>query len=68
MTQPLSRFRVAYAGAARRTRQIVAGALLDHENATLIDIRNTGYVAYWVREYVDGTDAAPPPPPLRTPR
>jgi hypothetical protein len=38
-------------GAARRTGQIMAGVLLDHYSATLQEIRSTGYVAYWVREF-----------------
>jgi hypothetical protein len=38
-------------GAARRTGQLMAGVLLDHYSATLAEIRSTGYVAYWVREF-----------------
>ena len=38
-------------GAARRTGQILAGVLLDHYGATMQEIRSTGYVAYWVREF-----------------
>ena len=37
--------------AARRTGQVFAGALLDHYSATLRDIRETGYLAYWAREF-----------------
>jgi hypothetical protein len=38
-------------GAARRTGQIVAGGLLDHYRAAMEEIRATGYVAYWAREF-----------------
>ena len=38
-------------GAARRTGQIFAGALLDHYSTTMQEIRGTGFVAYWVREF-----------------
>jgi len=38
-------------GAARRTGQILAGVLLAHYSATMEEIRRTGYVAYWVREF-----------------
>ncbi len=38
-------------GAARRTGQIFAGTLLNHYSATMQEIRATGYVAYWVREF-----------------
>jgi hypothetical protein len=38
-------------GAARRTGQIFAGVLLDHYSATMQEIRGTGFVAYWVREF-----------------
>jgi hypothetical protein len=38
-------------GAARRTGQIFAGVLLDHYSATLQEIRGTGFVAYWMREF-----------------
>ena len=31
--------------------QIVAGVLLDHYGATMHEIRATGYVSYWVREF-----------------
>jgi hypothetical protein len=37
--------------AARRTGQVFAGALLDHYSETLREIRNTGYLAYWTREF-----------------
>jgi hypothetical protein len=38
-------------GAARRTGQILAGVLLDHYGSAMQEIRNTGYVAYWAREF-----------------
>lgn len=38
-------------GAARRTRQVLAGVLLDHYSATMEEIRRTGYLAYWMREF-----------------
>jgi hypothetical protein len=38
-------------GAALRTGQIFAGVLLDHYSATMQEIRNTGYLAYWMREF-----------------
>ena len=38
-------------GAARRTGQLIAGALLDHYSATLAEIRGAGFVTYWVREF-----------------
>ena len=38
-------------GAARRTGQMMSGALLDHYRATMADIAGTGYAAYWAREY-----------------
>jgi len=38
-------------GAARRTGQLFAGVLLDHYGATLHEIRTTGFVTYWVREF-----------------
>ncbi|MBI3698590.1 MAG: hypothetical protein HY238_27585 [Acidobacteria bacterium] len=37
--------------AARRTGQVFAGALLDHYAATLQEIRETGYLPYWTREF-----------------
>jgi len=37
--------------AARRTGQLFAGALLDHYAQTLKDIRETGYLGYWAREF-----------------
>lgn len=37
--------------AARRTGQLFAGALLDHYTQTLKDIRETGYLGYWAREF-----------------
>jgi hypothetical protein len=39
------------ASAARRTRELCAGALFDHYTATLAEIRQTGYLAYWAREF-----------------
>ncbi len=38
-------------GAARRTRQILAASLLDHYSATMQEIRDVGYLAYWKREF-----------------
>ena len=38
-------------GAARRTGQIFAGVLLDHYSATMQEIRDTGFAAYWAREF-----------------
>jgi hypothetical protein len=38
-------------GAAVRTGQIFAGSLLDHYRATLGEIRESGFMNYWVREY-----------------
>ena len=38
-------------GAARRTGWIVAEVLLDHYRTTTQEIRSTGYMAYWVREF-----------------
>ena len=37
--------------AARRTGQLFAGALLDHYTQTLKEIRETGYLSYWAREF-----------------
>jgi len=37
--------------AARRTGQVFAGALLDHYAVTLKEIRSTGYLNYWTREF-----------------
>jgi hypothetical protein len=37
--------------AARRTGQFFAAGLLDHYRATLSEIRETGYLAYWKREF-----------------
>ncbi len=42
--------RVAVAG-TRRTGQVLAQGLLDHYRTTLADIRQTGYVRYWAREF-----------------
>jgi hypothetical protein len=38
-------------GAARRTGQIFAGVLLDHYSAATKEIRDTGFAAYWMREF-----------------
>ena len=38
-------------GAARRTGQFFAGVLLDHYSATMLEIRSTGFMAYWIREF-----------------
>jgi hypothetical protein len=37
--------------ATLRTGRLFAGALLDHYRATLVEIRETGYLAYWRREF-----------------
>ena len=37
--------------AARRTTQVFASTLLDHYTDTLKEIRRTGYLAYWAREF-----------------
>ncbi len=37
--------------AAGRTGRTVAAALLDHYSETLKEIRKTGYLAYWTREF-----------------
>jgi hypothetical protein len=37
--------------ASRRTGQLFAGALLDHYDHTLKEIRETGYLAYWTRQF-----------------
>lgn len=37
--------------AARHTGRLVAGNLLDHYRTTLIDIHETGYLNYCVREF-----------------
>jgi hypothetical protein len=34
-----------------RTRQLFAKGLLDHYRVTLTEIRQTGYLAYWTREF-----------------
>lgn len=36
---------------ARRTGEVLAQALLDHYRATLAEIRETGYLRYWAREF-----------------
>ena len=36
---------------ARRTGEVLAGALLDHYRITLAEIRETGYLRYWMREF-----------------
>jgi hypothetical protein len=38
-------------GAARRTGQIMAEGLLNHYSATMQEIRSTGFLSYWVREF-----------------
>lgn len=38
-------------GAARRTGQMLAAGLLDHYRTTMQEIRATGYLAWWTREY-----------------
>jgi hypothetical protein len=37
--------------AARRTGEVFASALLDHYAITLREIRKTGYLGYWTREF-----------------
>jgi hypothetical protein len=37
--------------ATLRTGRLFAGALLDHYRTTLAEIRETGYLAYWRREF-----------------
>lgn len=37
--------------AVRCTGEVVAGALLDHYRAALEEIRRTGFLKYWVREF-----------------
>jgi hypothetical protein len=37
--------------AARRTGQVMAGALLDHYSLTLSEIRKTGFLAYWSSQF-----------------
>ena len=37
--------------AARRTGQILGESLLGHYRETLAEIRRTGFLAYWAREY-----------------
>jgi hypothetical protein len=36
---------------ARRTGEVLAGALLNHYRITLAEIRETGYLRYWMREF-----------------
>jgi hypothetical protein len=36
---------------ARRTGEVFAGGLLDHYRKSLAEIRETGYAAYWMREF-----------------
>jgi hypothetical protein len=36
---------------ARRTGEVLAGALLNHYRTTLAEIRETGYLRYWMREF-----------------
>jgi hypothetical protein len=35
----------------RRTGEVLARGLLDHYRTTLADLRQTGYVRYWLREF-----------------
>jgi hypothetical protein len=37
--------------AARRTRELFGAALLDHYTTTLDEIRRTGFLPYWTREF-----------------
>jgi hypothetical protein len=37
--------------ATRRTGQVFAEGLLDHYRTTLQEIRETGYLNYWTREF-----------------
>lgn len=37
--------------AARRTGELFAGALLDHYSNALREIHETGFLAYWIREF-----------------
>ena len=37
--------------ATAHTGELFASAILDHYNATLIDIRSTGFLNYWAREF-----------------
>ena len=37
--------------ATRRTGQLFAAGLLDHYRETLCEIRETGYLNYWTREF-----------------
>ena len=37
--------------AARRTGELVSAALLDHYRSTLDEIRRTGFLPYWAREF-----------------
>jgi hypothetical protein len=36
---------------ARRTGEVLAGALLNHYRTTLAEIHETGYLRYWMREF-----------------
>ena len=36
---------------ARHTGQVLGRGLLDHYRSTLVEIRDTGYVRYWSREF-----------------
>jgi hypothetical protein len=38
-------------GAARRTGQVMAAGLLEHYRTTMQEIRATGYLAWWAREF-----------------
>ena len=37
--------------ASRRTGEVLAEGLLDHYRTTLSEIRSTGYIRYWLREF-----------------
>ncbi len=37
--------------ASRRTGQVLAEGLLDHYRSALAEIRATGYIGYWIREF-----------------
>jgi hypothetical protein len=44
-------FRKSATLAARRTGEMVAGSLLEHYSAALVEIQKAGYLAYWARQY-----------------
>ena len=37
--------------AARRAGEVLASGLLDHYKKSLAEIREVGYVGYWIREF-----------------